>query len=74
MMRRPPVLAHRRKINPITFDSTGGLNDVARWRRPVAAEHANGRHVTKPQSPSLSRTRRPVLPIGNFSPAAAPKK
>jgi hypothetical protein len=22
-MRRPPVLAHRRKINPITFDSTG---------------------------------------------------
>jgi hypothetical protein len=51
----------------------GGLNDVARWRRPVAAERANGRHVTKPQSPSLSRTRRPVLPVGAFSLAALKK-
>ncbi|MDT5348280.1 MAG: hypothetical protein QOH91_1567 [Mycobacterium sp.] len=51
MMRRPPVLAHRQKINPITVDSTGGLNDVARWGRRAAAEQANGRHVTKPQSP-----------------------
>ena len=73
MMRRPPVLAHRRKINPITFDSTGR----SQRRRAVASARCcragEGESRDETAVARLSRTRRPVLPIGTFSPAA-PKK
>jgi hypothetical protein len=63
----------KRKINPITFDSTGRSQRrcaVASARCCRAGERASHDETVVAR---LSRTRRPVLPIGTSSPAA-PKK